>query len=143
MTGTLEGLTTLQFSPDGKYAYAYSGIKASSGTPFNLLDFSTNSEYLIANFTFYFAEQGSGSDMQYKIIMNEQVVGQINIPDTNYNWANNFNFLIPPFTHLEIEQDNLSGSTDRVGASMIAEVKGAIEQQNLESITDNNKWASK
>jgi hypothetical protein len=39
---------------------------------------------------------------------------------------------------------NVSSVTSRAYfAMMVAKVNGAIEQQNLESITDNSKWASK
>ena len=78
-TGPQKGLTTI-----GNHCYAFSGMVASSSTPFNLLDFTTGKNYMIIKLLVYYGAQGSGSDIQYKIIFNGQEVGQLNVPDSNY-----------------------------------------------------------
>ena len=142
MSGTFEGVGSLQFTPDNKRAYAYSGIVAVDNNEPTLLEFETNSEYLDTKIMI-FNESGSGDDMRYKVKFNGIVVASM--------YANSGNdflldtpilMVIPPFTTVLITADNISSGTNRNHTAHIkAKVKGAIEQIDLEAIRDGSKWA--
>jgi len=145
MTGVFEGVGSLQFTPDNKYAYAFSGEKAAGTGDTDLLDFTTTSEYLIARIAFGYGGVRSNDDFQANILFNG-----ITIAEETYN--NNyetsapqyFNVIIPPFTIVKISMTKIVGTIEiPTFAIVTAKVNGAIEQENLEAITDNNKWASK
>jgi len=142
MTGTFEGLQTLQFSPDNKFAYAYSGM-ISVAAEKTLLEIKPNSEYLNC-----LIELGSGSrtddDYKAKFILNDIVIFEKYLNNTYDPLIGITSIIIPPFTTFKLKIANQSTATaNNWSAVLTAKVKGAIEQENLEAITDNNKWASK
>jgi len=106
----------------GNHAYAYSGKVASSGTAFNLLDFTTGSSYILAELTCFYAVQGAGSDMQFTVKLNGEIIGQFNLTDSNDVTEFPVPFLIPSYSHFEVEQDNLASSTEPVAASIVGRV---------------------
>ena len=148
MTGTFEGVGTLQFTPDNKHAYAYSGNIIINNTSKTLLSFTTGSEYLIAKIFWYgdIGYVGASKVITQKIQFNGvSVFDNSRLTGTSAAW-NDWDptpFIIPPFTVVTIELSNDNAGDIEYGANLVAKVKGAIEQENLESITDNNKWASK
>jgi len=148
MTGTFEGVGSLQFTPDNKYCYFYSGDITTASSTARLADFTTNSEYIycktlkmnIASNTI------SGVDYRFEVKFNGVTV-LIEFLTNPYAGrqpadSDNYYLIIPPFTNVTI--DFFTSSGDKAScATMVGEVHGAIEQENLESITNNNKWASK
>lgn len=141
MSGTFEGLGTLQFTPDNKFAYAYSGmIVGSTSVKTTYLEFTTNSEYVNA-----IIQNGSTNETTRKtlyIYFNDILLVRNDI-DNAYAFPNTYSVTIPPFTTVKI-QIQLSGDDGMSSwVTLNGKVKGAIEQQNLEAITDNNNWASK
>tara|TARA_R110002110_G_scaffold110122_2_gene274641 strand:+ start:995 stop:1444 length:450 start_codon:yes stop_codon:yes gene_type:complete len=149
MTGVFEGVGTLQFSPDNKLAYAYSGVKDYGGVQhqeYTILEFTTTSEYLDSKFQYSFSEYQSDDTIAI-IKLNDIIVSENYFNDTrmafNYGMSPIL-LVIPPFTNVKVIMINKATATAyEVTASMIAEVAGAIEQENLEAITDNNNWANK
>ena len=144
MTGTFEGVGSLQFTPDNKFCYAYSGgITIADTDTHTALSFRTDSEYIVANFIFW-RRSWEANDVAFYVEFNgEQVlswIGGANPP----SGSNKKPLIIPPFTEVVVYIDKQEhSSTSIVGANLTGKVFGAIEQENLESITDNNKWASK
>ena len=118
MTGVFEGVGTLQFSPDNKYCYAYSG------------SISPNSNAAPETTALLFTTQS------YIIIFDS-----VAEDDETATGQSPLDLIIPPFSKFEIKVGNAATSPFTV--LLVGEVKGAIEQENLESITNNNKWASK
>ena len=52
--------------------------------------------------------------------------------------------IIPPFSEVKCTLQNFTDSSTLTFTGLVtAKVGGAIQQENLEAITDNNKWASK
>jgi len=145
MTGTFEGVGSLQFSPDNKFAYAYSGIIGVVGSEITLLLMETNSEYILSELQIL---QGttSNEDFKYKVFFNNVIVAQwhcLQVTDKEINIPNAYFLTIPPFTIVKVTAENTSSGTSREhSVTLTGKVHGAIEQQNLESITDDNKWAS-
>jgi len=146
MTGTFEGVGTLQFTPDNKMAYAVSGIINVNNLETTALEFTTNSEYLISKLQVLNGTD-SNEDFLYRVFFNNIVIAQwrcLQLTTIDINMPNYYNLIIPPFTTVKVTGQNNTSSTIRVhSATLVAKVNGAIEQQNLEAITDNNKWASK
>jgi len=143
MSGTFEGIGSLQFTPDNKHAYAFSGdIKAASTSDADtlMLQFNTESEYLDAILNF--CEEAIAADnIFFKVFLNDIVV--INVKyDTSPNYDNTiYPILIPPFTNVKIKWG--CSTNDEIGTAWLtSKVGGAIEQQNLEAITDASDWAS-
>jgi len=145
MTGTFEGVGTLQFSPDNKFAYIYSGASTiTSGSYTTNLDFKNNSEYILAEYQISTLESTS-TDLFYKIFINDVlIIAQFcnNSFQTYPYGMSPYKFVIPPFSHVVIQAQRGSGSDFEVYHIITGKVKGAIEQENLEAITNNNKWAS-
>jgi len=64
----------LNFTPDNKNAYAYSGaLTITTGSYATGLEFSTNSEYILAKFQITSLDS-TGSDLYYKIQSYRHVV---------------------------------------------------------------------
>jgi len=140
MTGTFEGVGQLQFTPDNKFAYAYSGMVAgSTSAQTTYLEFTTNSEYIRTTI-----QNGSTNETTRKtvyIYFNDIQIVRNDI-DNAYSFPNTYEIIIPPFTKVSVTLQ--LGGDDGMSSwfTLIGKVHGAIEQENLESITDNNKWAS-
>ena len=147
MTGTFEGLTTLQFTPDNKFCYAYSGnILIASAATVALLEFTTGNEYIEAIITGG-RNMKSGAETTTQILFNDQIVFSSKydngasltlVPPYNTNIF----MIVPPFTKFVL-QATPEDATETLSLIFMGKVGGAIQQQNLESITDDNKWASK
>jgi hypothetical protein len=106
----------------GDFAAAYSGIVQSSGTPFNLLDFTTGNYLFVGEWTCYYGVTGSGNDIQFKAKMNGATLIQFNLSDSNdlAEWPTPI--LIPAYTKVEIEQTNENAGADLIGTSIIGRI---------------------
>jgi len=146
MTGTFEGVGTLQFTPDNKHAYVYSGEKSINNVETTLFEFKNNSEYLVARFQLT-SDSGSSDNINAQLYFNNIVVTALLYTEDNLKpWSDqlDLHMIVPPFTTVKLTAINISAVNPRPHfAMMVAKVNGAIEQENLEAITDNNNWASK
>jgi len=146
MTGTFEGVGSLQFTPDNKHAYAYSGEVDIDNAATTMLEFQTNSEYLISK-TQIMNGTTSNEDFKYFVYYNNIVIARwhfLYASTIHQSMPNVLDLVIPPFTTVKITGENETSGTGRNHTAVLtAKVSGAIEQQNLEAITDSNKWASK
>lgn len=147
MTGTFEGVGSLQFTPDNKYAQIFSGVKTVNNSTATMYEFTTESEYLVSHVSFSDGEgYSSGQYLESKILFDDVIVIQIyNVPNTAYNDHNDLvplPIMIPPFTKVTCTMKSNIDSDHDLTAYFIGKVGGAIQQENLEAISDNNKWAS-
>jgi len=148
MTGTFEGVGTLQFSPDYKYAYAYSGsVAATSGADATNLDFTTEGEYLKGRFYFSLDEDdlGSGDQVGWMIQFNGITISMARVETVGtdllyHNILPYIDLIIPPFTNVKGIAFTNTSSIDTF-LTFTGEVKGAIQQVDLESVSDGSKWA--
>jgi hypothetical protein len=143
MTGTFEGVGTLQFSPDNKYAYAYSGSQVPNSTDeTTLMEFKTESEYLVGVGAFDYDNE-ENMRIRWRIYFNDVIVAYptSRFQDTDVNPVNVLELIIPPFTTVKFTAQESSATTDELFARFTGKVKGAVEQKNLEAITDGSKWA--
>lgn len=144
MTGVFEGVGSLQFSPDNKYAQAVSGIIDTSGqnNVDTLLEFKTESEYIESDI-YITNGSGSGDDMRYYVRFNGVAVYQIyaGTSDVLNQFGQPFRIMIPPFTTVLITMTNVSSGSARAHTAVVTgKVKGAIQQIDLEAVTDGSKW---
>ncbi len=118
MSGTFSGVNTLQFTPDNKHAYAYSGEIDSSQTATTALEFSNNSEYIIFEAFFNgpikFSDPNTGREANWQISLNDQVIALIRCDssESDINNTGYFKFIIPPFSTVKIEVDSNDDATD-------------------------------
>jgi|TARA_R110000824_G_scaffold115193_1_gene266216 hypothetical protein len=145
MTGVFEGVGTLQFSPDNKYCYAYSGSispNSNAAPETTALLFTTQSYYSLIKLNWTCSSTSSTVDQFFRILMNDIIIfDSVAEDDETATGQSPLDLIIPPFSKFEIKVGNAATSPFTV--LLVGEVKGAIEQENLESITNNNKWASK
>jgi len=143
MTGTFEGVGSLQFTPDNKLAYACSGIIEVTGTSnqITMIEFETTSEYISGEVQFMSVEAG-GNDLNFFVYFNDVVVGTQSIGGAKEFYFMGINIIVPPFTKVTLKGINIDATTARDSSVIFTgKVYGAIEQENLEAITNNNKWA--
>jgi len=145
MTGTFEGLATLQFTPDNKYAYAYNRLLVNNTTA-TFIEFTTEGYYLVGTIQMG-RNMKSGAETDFLLLYNDITVysakydngaGQTLVMPTQAPLP----IIIPPFTNVKL-QCEVNDDADTIALGLTAKVGGTIEQENLESITNNNKWASK
>ena len=140
MVGTFEGLTTLQFTPDNKHAFVYSGsIQATS--EITAFEFQTLSYYLVGKIQFT-TDAGTSNDLANRVYINNNQVSGTSYADTRQNENINQPILVivPPFTTLKATGENVtSGSNLQFHAIGTFQVLGSIEQLDLEV----KEWAIK
>ena len=121
----------INFTPDNKRAYAYSGDFTFTDSVAYGLDFVTNTEYLVA--TVYFGYHSpSGNNIETHILFNDQIVFQA---ESNNSYTGDFQngfphvkILIPPFTHVQMGAINVSASDARTCTiALSADAFGMIE----------------
>jgi len=143
MTGVFEGVGTLQFTPDNKFCWVYSGSVLVGTAATKVATFQTQSEYLVGGVSI-FVISDTTDDLEFIVKFNDVTILETNTTSyKDYAPYASIPLIVPPFTVVKLEAFNLLTGSKNVAMNFTGEVGGAIEQQNLESITDNNKWASK
>ena len=126
---------TLQFTNDNKHAYGNSGFSATnSTTPLILLEFATESYYLIAQIIAV-TSGVSNEDFKYKIKFNDIDVNEIYYIDTykSYNMGQTeFRYIIPPHTRVKITGESVGGTSGSIGVMLTAKVGMAQRVGNLD-----------
>jgi len=119
----------LNFTPDNIRCYAYSGEQAITDTEAIMIEFKTNSEYIVGTVQFNLL-QDTADDMFYRIKINDQtingylVVGAQQSTDSN----NPMPVLIPPFSSVVLTADNVGSSTGRTNTcSFVGKAYGMTE----------------
>ena len=107
----------------GNHVYAYSGVKASSGTTTNFLDFTTgNSGYMVIEIQPVYVAQGT-NNIQFIASLDGQVVNQTELTSSrDYTPFDSMKLIVPPDTRVEIAVDNVSGGTEDCAISVTGEV---------------------
>ena len=121
---TVTSRNALQFTNDNKYAYAFSGEVEQTSTTVDLLEFDTNSEYLIARISIAFGGSRNNDDFQANIIFNGVTVAEETY-NNNYESASPqyFKMIIPPFTNVKVSVTKLVGTA---GISTFAYVRAKV-----------------
>ena len=128
----------LQFTNENKFAYAYSGAKTVTATPSDLLTFQTNSEYLVGQFKPQQAvAAATGNDILVNIYFNDilivgYVMGKNAFSEYDPAGTTETKLIVPPFTTVRVEMDNLSGGSDTMAVTFTAKVGMAQRVGNLD-----------
>ena len=109
----------------GDHAYAYSGeIDNNGSSTSTALNFTTGGEYIVGQMHFiYFTESGT-ADAAYTLKLNSESVYALTL-NGNINDSNrpDVEILIPPFSHVEVLVQRISGSgTIALGATFTGRV---------------------
>jgi len=136
MTATFQGVGTLQFTPDNKYAFITSGEQSTPATtdPVTLLEFDTQSYYLVAKALFSYSDGFDSDNMQHSILFNDfNIFTYMVTGATTYTEPDNtVPLIIPPFTNVKMQTKNFSGNARTIWNMITASVHGPIEQFDLE-----------
>ena len=121
----------LNFTPDNKHAYAYSGaipISSSDGEK-TYLEFKTNSEYIDAFFQAFYGDLSSDW-WKFNIYFDDQLMSQW---ATNHN-ASNFNedlesirMIIPPFTTVKCTLAVGTATVDYMNVNVTGKAYGMVD----------------
>jgi len=126
MTSSLPVITpnALNFTPDNKRCYAYSGSIATASGQINIIDFQTNSEYIVAKFQPFYRSDSS-NNITYRIKFNNIEIAGVELTSSrDYTPYDEILLIIPPFTHVIVTHANLSGGTNEAGLNVTGKVYG-------------------
>jgi hypothetical protein len=150
MSGTFNGIGTLQFTPDNKHAYFYGGEHTAHDATTKRGEFETGSYFLVGEVRFSgYSDMGSpaaGATGSMRVVFNNyNDTSPSTIPNQNVlnfktdgatedqPFTDTAKIIIPPFTLVQFWTDASTGNTSYDGTiSAIFDVKGSIEQFSLE-----------
>ena len=123
MSGDTVTGQALQFTNDNKYCWAYSGVLAIDNTESTMLEFTTNSEYIIAEFNFTTTER-TGDQLFGNIFMNELKLATSwsGLSTGNAEPSYPVKLIIPPFTILKVTGDNITAAAREFAVTMTGKV---------------------
>jgi len=105
----------INFTPDNKRCYAYSGEVSVANTELFLLDFKTNTEYIVCKVQLG-SKAGENEDFEFKIYFNDVIVFSAVFGNQSQNeigaWP--IPLLIPPFTAVKMSLDNIADTDARI-----------------------------
>ena len=100
----------------GEHAYAYSGLldSGASDAQVTFLSFQTGKEYIFGKFQFFYATDSvQGSDMIYRIKLNDQIISQyLDIEDIRMAGDPHqpIPMVIPPLTRVTVTIASIAGA---------------------------------
>lgn len=122
----------INFTPDNKRCYAFSGSISANDNETTLLEFQTNSEYIVAKIQFNSMNE-LAQECGYRIYLNDQVVTNFlagnNAPDYSAKPYNTTTIVIPPFTAFKATAQNLDDSValTKQTCTLAGDVVGMVE----------------
>jgi len=107
----------INFTPDNKHAYVYSGAIEVANTAITLAEFTTQSETLIGKAQFFYVENANDR-FAYTVKFNDEIVAQYYVfgpADTNgeHLLSNPVILIIPPFTNVKLLAQNIENTNSR------------------------------
>ena len=117
-TGPQQGLTVI-----GDYAYAYSGVLGIDTTETTMLEFTTGSEIIVAEFNFTVTER-TGDQLFGNIYMNglKLATSWSGLSTNNGEPSYPIKLIIPPLTTIKVTGDNITAATREFAVTMIGRV---------------------
>jgi hypothetical protein len=106
----------------GNHAYAYSGLKASSGTPTNYLEFTTGNYYFQGLMEPQY-KSDSNNNLEWVLSLNDLDIIALQLTSSKDNYLGSGpSVIIPPYTTVKVAIDNLSGAADIVGVTLTGRI---------------------
>jgi len=115
----------------GEWAYAYSGTLNVTATPINLLEFTTGAGIIVGKLkVLQSTAAAEADDVLASLLFNElyifrMVLGKNAFQEFDPNSATAVDIIIPPFTLVQVELDNLSGTDADMSAILTGRVYDA------------------
>ena len=118
----------INFTPDNKHCYAYSGAISVNNTESSLLLFQTNTEYIVGIFRPCYLQSG-GDDYEFRVYFNDVLIAYTKATsEATIPAQKHFELIIPPFTKVEITGDNAESSDSlNIGALVTGKVIGMTD----------------
>ena len=106
----------------GDHAFAYSGLKDSSATPTNYLDFTTGNYYFVGVIQPVYLGD-STNNIRWDVKLNGQVVtgGEVSSSRDSSPFQEMM-LIVPAYTKVEVSLDNLSGGNEDAGVTMTGRI---------------------
>ncbi len=124
---------SLNFTPDNKRCYIYSGTKTltAGASPQDMLEFNTNSEYLVMQFqggrnAKNSAEMGVYAYINDVLVYYAKTDNGTTIPLTPY-FSQPLELIIPPFSNVKIQQSSEDADTQNANVVGIGRAYGMTE----------------
>jgi len=115
----------LNFTPDNKHAYAYSGITAVTNSLVTIMEFTTQSYYVVASFQAQYFSDNNDVYLHTVKFNDTEVIGFEFNGSNNADGAIKRPLLIPPFTKVTCTAKNTTDSTsNNIGVAIIGECFG-------------------
>ena len=117
----------LNFTPDNKHCYAYSGDVSVSSSNTTMLEFSTNSEYIVATFEYHGAiAQISANQLAIEVILNgNSIIHTLVVATVDHTlWDSPPKLIIPPFTDVKMTLAQALGSNVNMQMTLTGKVYG-------------------
>ena len=106
---------SINFTPDNKRCYAYSGIMSINQNETTMIEFDVNSEYIISHIQFN-SNLSLGDDMfRFKVYINNVVI-QAHVAgrhDYDQKYENFLQVIIPPFSTVKLTAQNINDTNAR------------------------------
>ncbi len=112
---------SLIFTDDNKHAYAYSGDITAGATESTIIDFETNSSYIIAKVDPYYIDNSS-NDLRWKVLVNDLIIAAFILPAGNAYPGDLMNLIFPPNSNIKITVENLSAGSISAGVAVVGKV---------------------
>jgi len=154
MSGSYPGIGQLNYTPDNKWCYYYSGEFTASSNLILVGEFETRSEYIVGEVRLA-GMTDMGSPASGAIVCLRVAFGNAETSNINSNpqlvvanlktdgnsedmpFSDTARIVIPPFTNVQFFRDGDSTSASFDGTvSFTGQVFGSIEQFNLEQVID-------
>ena len=131
MSGDTVTGRALQFTNDNKHAYAYSGSVSVGTTRLSLLEFETNSSYIVAKIQPTYFTVGTSENIFFEIYINNIVLYNVEITGSTVGTPfEEVEIIIPPNVEFKIEAYVASGTRD-LGCVLTGKVGMAQRVGNL------------
>ncbi len=132
MSGDTVTGRALQFTNDNKHAYAYSGLISVGTTRLSLLEFETNSSYIVAKIQPTYFTAGTSENIFFEIYINNIVLYNVEITGSTVGTPfEEVEIIIPPNVTFKIEAYVASGTRD-LGCVLTGKVGMAQRVGNLD-----------
>jgi hypothetical protein len=152
MSGTYPGIGQLNYTPDNKFCYFYSGEFTASSSLLFVGEFKTRSEYIVGEVRLAgmtdMGSPASGSIVALRVVFGDTTTSTLNAEpelvvanlktdgaSEDMPFSDTAKIIVPPFTNVQFFRDGDTTSTSYDGTvSFTGQVFGSIEQFNLEQI---------
>jgi hypothetical protein len=117
----------INFTPDNKHCYAYSGVKLVGTSATEVMTFTTNSEYLVGQVS-VFCISDTTDDIEFIVKFNDVTILETNTTSfKDYAPYTPLPLIIPPFTVVTMEAFNQASGSKNVSMNYTGKAFGMAD----------------